>query len=239
MRPLGVTMAIRDFKVCKYWLDTLNIDRLMVENYVHEEAHRIAKEFFLKHAEYTHFIFLTEDIIVTQPYLDLIIKDAVENPDAVVCGYSNVRFDRDEANISFRDLSKVNVMFREQYMHPKIEDVAKGVYGYPLIRVFFQGNTLACYPRHVVEKLSFKPYKYLSPAQSYQMFRLNMPHGIMFDLQMCIEMHKMNIPVLCDVRCFCPHMFEMPNWDLRNRKRRVILKRGNEERVIREDAPYS
>jgi len=199
---LGVCHKVRDFKPLQYWRDKIDqIDILYVENYDHEEAHRVSRQFFLDHDEYTHYLFICDDVLVLPSHIDLVIEDVKIIKNAVICGYSNIDFKDDKINISFKDLRKIYVMYREQYQHPSIYDVLANNFNYPFVQVFFHGNTLACYPRDIIEKLSFKPYKY----EYDDVFGKRIRRGKMFDLQMCIELANMGIPILCDLRLLCMH----------------------------------
>jgi len=241
LNPLGVTMGFRDFKPCRFWLSQINaIDRLEISNYEHGEAHLIAKEFFLSNPQYSHFLFLCEDNIITPSHLTLILEDAEKFKDAVVCGYSNVQWDKDEANISFRNMRNLAVFSREVYQHPRIEALVTGQYGFPFVKVWFQGNTLACYPRQVVEKLSFKPYRFMRPEDAFRLFKVKRQWGILQDFQMCKELDALGVPIVCDLRLFIPHFTQVPTtWNLKGKPRTVILYRkdGSKEK-IREDEPY-
>jgi hypothetical protein len=242
MNPLGVTMGFRDFKPCRYWLSQINtIDRLETSNYEHGEAHQIAKEFFLSNPQYSHFLFLSEDNIITPNHVKLVMEDIQQFPNAVVCGYSNIQWNVDGANISFHNLCNIVVVGREVYEHPKIEDVVIGKFGFPFIKVWFQGCTLAGIPKNVVEKLSFKPYRYMRPEDAFRLFKIKKQWGIMQDLQMSKELDALGVPVICDLRLFVPHFTQNPtSWDFRGKLRTVMLYRkdGTTEK-IREDEPYS
>jgi hypothetical protein len=242
MNPLGVTMGFRDFKPCRYWLSQINtIDRLEISNYEHGEAHLIAKEFFLSNPQYSHFLFLSEDNIITPNHVKLIMEDIEQFPNAVVCGYSNIQWGVSEANISFHNLRNIVVVGREVYEHPKIEDVVIGKFGFPFIKVWFQGCTLTGIPKNVVEKLSFKPYRYMRPEDAFRLFKIKKQWGIMQDLQMSKELDALGVPIICDLRLFVPHFTQNPtSWDFRGKLRTVMLYRkdGKTEK-IREDEPYS
>lgn len=214
-------MSVRDFILCSYWYNSVDsTDKLYIKNFRHDEAHNIAKKFFLEH-DYTHFLFLTEDIIVTPEHIRLIEEDIMLHDFPVLCGWSNVDHTSEYANISFYDMRKTNVSFRQQYRHPLIRDIVHGAYGTDFIQVKFQGNVLACYRRDVVEKLSFKPYKYVSHPQYAKCFG-QASHGIMFDLQMCNELLDMGIPITCDVRLFAPHFaFGLNVINLKGKKRYI------------------
>ena len=201
VKVLGVTMSCRDFLPSLYWINQIDfIDRLLIKNYWHEEGHSFVKDFFMKHDEYTHLLFLCEDSLKTPDMVKLIIKDAEENDFPVVAGYSNIDFSHEHANISFKDLRKIKVSDRRQYEHPKLKDVVLGKYGFPFIKVTFQGNTLALYRRDIVEQLSFKPYKRIFDRARRERFFADKPLGIMFDLQMCNEVLDLGYDIIVDVR---------------------------------------
>jgi hypothetical protein len=241
MNPLGVTMGFRDFKLCRYWLSQINaIDRLEINNYEHGEAHLIARDFFLSNPQYSHFLFLCEDNVVTPSHLKLILEDALQFKDAVVCGYSNVQWTKDEANISFRNMRNLVVGGREVYQHPHIESLITGQNGFPFVKVWFNGTTLMCIQRSVVEKLSFKPYRFMRPEDAFRLFKVKRQWGIMQDFQLCRELDVLGVPIICDLRLFLPHFTQAPtSWNFKGKPRTVILhhKDGKTEK-IREDAPY-
>jgi len=242
IEPLLVTMSVRNYLPFWWWFKELNIfDRLVIKNYTHEDAHRIAREFFLEHDEYTHFIFLSEDIIATLDHISTILYDTEKYPNAVIAGLSNIDFTHDDVNISFRNMYNIVVSGRETYRHPKIDDIVTGRYGWPLVRVWFQGNTLACYPRHIVEKLSFKPYRYHRESDTMRYFGYRGRHGIMFDFQMCRELHELGIPIYVDLRVLVLHMKTvLGSFKFAHKKRFVrLIKEGGEVITIREDPPYT
>ena len=239
--PLGVTMGIRDFKPAKYWIRKIDfIDRLEIWNFWHEEAHKMARDFFLEHDEYTHFLFLSEDVIQTPEMVKLLIQDVETYNFPVVMGLSNIDSTHEDVNISLRDLRRVVVSSRNTYKHPKLRQVVLGDLGFPFIKVKFCGNTLAMYRRDVVEKLSFKPYKRILDQVRRERFCADRPFGIMFDLQMCNELAKLRIPIVVDARCLVMHFaFGASVIDLRGKKRYVGFygKDGTYKRIL-EKEPY-
>ncbi len=206
MKVLAVTMSVRDYKPCEYWRNQIDfVDKIEYKNFWHMEAHSLSKKFFLEH-DYTHYLFLAEDIIVLPEHVKLILKDAEENSFKVVAGYCNIDYiDGGKANISFTDLRRFRVYSRSQYNHPSLYDVLTGKYGYPFFNATFQGNCLTLIERSVVEQLSFKPYMYKMDYESRNRFMCNMPFGIMFDLQMCNELLNLGVPITVDARLFTPH----------------------------------
>jgi len=229
MNPLGVHMKVRDFKIVDYWTEQVNkmIDILHIEYFDHGEAHAKSRDYFLKHEEYTHFVFLPDDIIVTPDMVELLLEDARQLGDnCVVCGYSNVDFSTPSVNISFRDLRKVLVMFREQYQHPSLYDVLSDKFSYPFVKVTFQGNTLTIIPRKIVEKLSFKPYK----TQIDNVLGKLMIRGSMYDLQMCNELLDLGVDIYCDLRLLIMHFGNTLRLiNAKGKTRKMYLKTKNGE----------
>jgi hypothetical protein len=224
MNPLGVHMKVRDFKIVDFWTEQVNkmMDVLYLEYFDHGEAHLKAREYFLKHEEYTHFVYLPDDVVITPSHVELLMEDIKQLGDnCVVCGYSNVDFSTPSVNISFRDLRKVTVMFREQYQHPSLYDILSDKFSYPFVKVTFQGNTLTIIPRKIVEKLSFKPYK----TEVDTVLGKMMIRGSMYDLQMCNELLDLRVDIYCDLRLLIMHFGNTLRLiNVRGKKRKMYLK---------------
>jgi hypothetical protein len=195
-------MSVRNLHPFDYWLSKLtDIDRLLIKNYEHCEAHMLARKFFLDHPEYTHFLFIAEDIILTKDMLQLLIQDLEENDFPVLCGYCNWDWRHDWVNITLKDLRKVQVSYAEQYDFVNVYNMVGGKMEYPFQKVFFQGLAVTFIKRNIMEQITFKPYKFISDKLLGKFEK----RGIMHDLQMAIEYANLSIPVVCDTRCFCVH----------------------------------
>jgi hypothetical protein len=229
MNPLGVHMKIRDFPVIDYWTSLLNnmIDILHIEYMPHDEGHKRARDFFLQHNEYTHFVFLPDDVVITPSHLALLLEDAkLFDENTVVCGYCNVGFKNSLSNVNQKDMRNLSPMFYEQYEFLDILDIIQGKYGFPFFDVFFQGNALSLIPRKVVERLSLKPYKYLMDS----LFGKSILRGIMHDLQMSNELKSLGIRVVCDARLIIMHFGATVHLvNIKNKRPRIYLKRRSGE----------
>ncbi len=242
INPLAVTMGIRDFKPCQYWIrETRFIDRLEIRNYMHDEAHQIARDYFLANPQYSHFLFLCEDMFFTPDHIRLLIKDVEEGDYPVISGWSNVDWTHQEGNISFRDMKNLVVRGREVYQHPKITDLVLGKHGFPIVKVWFMGTTLAMIKREVVEKLSFGAYTNIDEGHTQKMFGVRRRFGIMQDFQLCLECARLGIPIYVDLRVFCAHMVQpIGTFTAKGKPRTVTLySKSGTTRKIREDEPYS
>jgi hypothetical protein len=193
-------MSVRKLHPFTYWHEQLNglCDKLLIKGYLHEEAHKIARDFFLEHKEYTHLIICAEDVLVTPCHLKLLLQDIEEHPEfPVIAGYSNFDFTHNWLNITDLDLRRTYVMFAEQYRFIPPLSVMSGKYP-TFMRVFFQGLALAAIRRDVVEKIPFRPYKRVSDRLGYN-------RGVMFDLAFAIDCANANIPQYVDTRLWLIH----------------------------------
>ena len=223
INPLMVVMSPRDFKITWYWLDKIDfLDKLIIKYYLHHIAHEIARDFFLKHREYTHFLIVTDDVIVTPSHVIQLIKDYLQYKYPIISCYCNWEWSNDWCNITDKDMRKTLVFSPYQYNFYRIKEmlglVDQGKIEFPLKRVFFVGLPCTLIERWVVEKIGFRPYKYIFDSSLGVQAR----RGIMFDLQFCIDCANNNIPIYVDLRCLLVHM---------GNTRRYINLKGKKPRV--------
>ena len=241
VNPLIVTLSARDYNTCEYWHEQIDFcDRLLIKNYWMMEGHPIGRKYFLEHPEYTHYIVLAEDLICPPDMVKLLIDDIYEHDFPVVAGLLNVDFTSVSASISFRDMRKIVVRSRHVYQHPSFKDLLLGKHGFPFVNVTFQGDALASYRRDIVKRLTFKPYNYISDKVRKIYFACNKPFGHMFDLQKCIELLDMGVPIVVDLRIMLMHFaFGASVFNFAHLPRTATLIRADGTReVIKEDEPY-
>jgi len=205
IKPLVSVMSVRDFPIAWYWIHRScrenRVDLLIVKYFLHHEAHKRVKEFFLSHEEYTHLINVTDDVIMTPSHLKLLIEDIKQFPDSVIGGYVfPISKTYPKTNLALEE-PRGYVVFADQYRFLDIEDVITRPLTPPIIRAFFNGNTLIAIPREVVKKLSFEPYKWIYDSA----LGVRAKRGIMFDLQMSKELKKLGIPLMVDLRLLLIH----------------------------------
>ena len=202
MNPLMVVMSVRDFKIVWRWIDKIDfLDKLVIKYFTHDKAHEIAKEFFMRHREYSHMLVYAEDILATPCHVKMLIKDAESRDFDVISGYSNFDLKRKWLAFSLKNLSKTKIISANQYGFPTIDYILTDKFNDVYLRVFFVGLPLTLIKRSVLEKVSFRPYKYII---DYALGK-KLKRGIMFDLQFAIECYKLGIPIYIDKRVFVIH----------------------------------
>jgi len=190
----------------KYWLEQINfIDRIKIQSYQHEEAHNIARTFFLKHTEYTHWLFLNDDVLIQPDIIKLLIRDDEENDFQIISGYCNWDFHRGWINATTKNLSNIRINVAEQYGFINIKDIFAGKYNFPFLKVYFEGLCGTLIRRDIIEKIPFKAYMHVNMTFWNGVFKDNKPKGMMFDLRFSNDCHKEGIPFIIDLRCFFMH----------------------------------
>jgi len=231
VNPLMVIMSPRDFPISWYWINRIKfLDKLIIKYYPHHEAHQIARDFILKHKEYTHMLICTDDIVATPCHVRLLIEDYVQYKHPVISCYTNWEWINDWVNITDRDMRGINVIMPQQYRFYRLKEllglILNGKVEYPLKRVFFVGLPLTLIHRDVLEKVPMRPYRYITDrALGKYMHR-----GIMHDLQFAIDCANNNIPIYVDLRCLTVHFGDTRRYiNLANKKPYIKLVKAGEE----------
>jgi len=214
MNTLAITCSARNIPICEYWRNRNNkYDHLIVKHYPLSEALNLARNFFLKHSEYTHLLIWAEDVIANTEHAKLLEEDYETYKYKVISGYSTISFTDEHINITQKDLSKEYIYTREQYNLFRMSQVIYQTIEYPIIKVFFQGHSLSLIERSVVEKIPFRHYKIVNDM------------GVMQDLQFAIDLHKNNIPQYVDLRVYVPHLGDTTRLlNLNPKERKIIFK---------------
>jgi len=234
-------MSVRDFPIAWYWLRRAcrvnNVDLLIVKYYPHHVAHQKARRFFLKHREYTHFIIVNEDCIITDAHLKLLLEDIEKYGYDVIGGYVfpySLRYPT--TNLTDRNLSRMRIVLANQYGFFPLEKVITMDMDKPLKRMYFNGLTLTAVSRRIIEKIEFKPYKYIHDNVLGKLIR----RGIMFDVQFSNTLHELGIPFYVDLRLIVIHFGNTRRFiNLRGKKPYVkLVKPDGREITVEEGRPY-
>ena len=237
INPLAVVMSVRDFPIAWYWIRKAckenNVDLLIVKNYPHHIAHQKSREFFLKHEEYTHMIIVNEDTIVTPSHLKLLLEDIKKYDYPVIGGYCfPVSKAYPKVNLTKKNMRKIWVVFANQYNFFDLENVITWNLDNPLEEFYFNGLTLTAIRRDIVEKIEFKPYKYVTDNS----LGLWLRRGIMFDLRFSNELYDRGIKLMVDKRLLIMHFGNTRNLiNLRGKKPYVKLIKANGEEILIEE----
>jgi len=230
MNVLGVTMGCRDFKITRFWREQITmIDRLEISNYLFEEAHKIARNYFLSHPEYSHLLVIAEDVVVTPDHVRLILDDYEKTHYPVIAGVINIAFHSTLLAIGRRDLRGVNVMHTKDYHMYDLLEVLTDKTDYPFQKVFFNGKALMLVRRDVMEKVSFGPYTYwVSHHMRRKLGSMAPKKGTMFDLKFALECAQLEVPVYADLRLLMFHTGDTDETiEFRGKWRTVTLHRAD------------
>lgn len=242
LNVLGVTMGCRDFRITRYWRDQINqIDRLEIKNYLFEDAHQIARNYFLSHPEYSHLLVIAEDVVVTPDHVALILEDYEKTHYPVIGGVINIAFKNALLAFNKRDMRGVRVRRTLDYQMGTLIDVLSDRFDYPFQKVFFQGKALMLVTREVMEKVSFGPYTYwVHPRMRRKLGTYAPKKGTMFDLKFALECADLDIPVFVDLRLLMFHTGDTDlTIDFKGKWRTVTLHRADRTKLeVCREPPY-
>jgi hypothetical protein len=216
-------MSVREFKPVWYWISKIDfIDKLIIRGYKHNEAHQISRKFFLER-NYTHLLIACEDVMYTPDHIKLLLCDAYKNNFKIISCTSNWDFINDWLNITFKDMRGVNVYTAYAYNFIKLKELLKyqtfeNKY-FPYVKVKFVGLPLTLIDREVVEKVEFKPYKYV---QDWVLGRF-VRRGIMHDLQFSIDVLNKGYDIIVDTRCLLLHFGKTTEFISKRRREQKIV----------------
>ena len=154
MNPLLCIFHCREIPEFTEATDKLKIDKLWMNFYPQGEAYTKAREWFLEHKEYTHFVILPDDLIANQKALDILSDDATRY--YFISGWcNNTAGDTDNVYTDFSfTLPPIQTGQFEPYNFTKIVEVEN--YKVNIIPVLHQGTALTFLPREIVEQIPFR-----------------------------------------------------------------------------------
>jgi len=161
LKPLLFLPSPRDIPEVKESVDKLKIDKLWIKYHHQEEAYVIARDWFLRHYEYTHLVIHPDDLLAQNWQLEHLLLSAAT--DAVMSGWcvNTILPNWEELNQS--SISKT-LPYPEPikatygtYNFMKVKNIERLLgKGTAIIKVKFSGFALCCIPRIVVEKVPFR-----------------------------------------------------------------------------------
>lgn len=202
INPLMVVMGVRWFKPSVFWISQVDfLDKLLIKNYPHHEAHQIALKFLKEHPEYDYILIYAEDTIFTPDMVRLLISDVEKWDLKVVSGYTNWSFVRNWLNFTKKDLTYTAIVFAENYRFETVDKILDPNYDFPLTKVWFVGLPLTLIHRDVFIGWGAKPDRWVTD----RLLGKPMKRGIMFDLSFAKYCARNKIDIWVDLRVFGVH----------------------------------
>jgi hypothetical protein len=164
VKVLLVILKFRELPQFREAVKDLKIDKLWIKWYgqiTKPDAYSVARDEFLKRTEYTHFLLLTDDVIVQQKDIDQLIEDAKRAPNwRVISGWFNndLSDHRDDSNISLSlPHDPPSDGSYEAYEFKTIQWIEENLrFGKECIPVWHQGTALTLFTRDVIEDVPFR-----------------------------------------------------------------------------------
>ncbi len=157
-RPLIVVFRPRNITMFEQAIKEIEGDKLNINYFPQHIAYPLARIEFLKREEYTHFVLLTDDLIVTPKDYET-LKDECENYD-VISGWGNNWLYgpwAEYSSVSFTmPPNPPSGGTIEDYNFATIKDLEAIFVNDPILEVPHQGTMLTFLKREVVEKIPFR-----------------------------------------------------------------------------------
>ena len=154
MKPLLVIFQFRNIPQFLESVKDLTIDKLWIKFYPQREAYDIGRRWFLEHKEYSHFLLLTDDVIVLQEDIDQLIEDATNGFEVVSAWFNqNLTDHAGDTNFSFQ--LPPDPPFKGQYKDYQFEKIDT-VDTDKIIKVLHQGTALTMISRRIIEDVPFR-----------------------------------------------------------------------------------
>jgi len=201
MKPLMVIFRPRNIPRFEEAISKIKVDKLNINYYPQHIAYPLARIEFLKRKEYTHFVLMTDDLIITPRDYELLKKDA-EKYD-VVSGWANnwlKGYWADYSSVSFKlppDPPGLGTI--EDYDFSRIitlQILREANPNHPVIPVLHQGTMATFLKREIIERIPFRH-----------------DCGCCVDALLSTDLHKAGIKQYVDLRVRMLHLktSDVPN----------------------------
>ena len=210
-KALWAIFAHKHSQIFWQWADRVNfVDKLIIKNHMHHEAHQIGMKYFFDHPEYDYYIISTDDALGTPFHIWLLLEDAEKHKFPVVSGWCSIDPEKNGlASLAVKpchpDVAKNKKVLPHGYHFIPIKDVLTGKHGYPFIDAWFNANALNLVTRETLKKVPYRPFKRQRDRLCITPQTKKEGRGVMFDLQFALDCASKKIPIKVDTRIFLLH----------------------------------
>ncbi len=210
-KALWAISSHKGSKLFWQWADRVSfVDKLIIKNHMHHEAHQIGMKYFFSHPEYDYYIISTDDALGTPYHIRLLLEDEEKHKFPVVSGWCSIDPQKNGlASLTVKPINpavlKTKKLKPSNYQFIPVKDVLMGKHGYPFIKAWFNGNTLNLVRRETLKKVPYHPFTLQHDRLCIPPTTRKQGRGVMFDLQFAIDCAKAKIPIMVDTRIFLLH----------------------------------
>ncbi|GAH86570.1 unnamed protein product, partial [marine sediment metagenome] len=190
------------------------VDKLIVKNYQWDTAVNIARYFFFKQ-DYDYYIYSTDDVIGYPDHLKMLIQDTEEHGFPIISGWCNsiaylaaLSINPIDEEILKNSLEKpFPGLTYENYNFLSVKDVATGAYGFPFVKVWFNGGPLMLFTRDALRELPWRGWRNCRDKYCITPDAKKRGRPVMADITFAIDCVEKGIPLMTDLRVFLYHIF--------------------------------
>lgn len=217
------------------WANRVNfVDKLIIKNHMHHEAHQVGMKYFFSHKEYDYYIISTDDALGTPCHLRLLLEDEEKYKFPVVSGWCSIDPQQNGlAAVAIKpchpNVIKNRRVLPYGYHFISIKNILVGKYGYPFIKVWFNANTLNLVRRDTLKKVPYHSFKLQRDRLCITPRTKRRGRGVMFDLQFAIDCSRNKVPIRIDTRIFLLHARTKHRSQVGRKERRVELVKASRD----------
>ena len=234
-KALWAIFAHKHSKMFWQWADRVDfVDKLIIKNHMHHEAHQAGMKYFFEHPEYDYYIISTDDALGTPYHIRLLLEDEEKHKFPVISGWCSVDPQKNGmAALTVKpchpNVAKTRRVMPYGYHLVPIKNVLMGKYGYPFIEAWFNANALNLVRRETLKKVPYRPFKLQRDKLCITPQTKKQGRGVMFDLQFALDCAQAKIPIMVDMRIFLLHARTKQRSMVGRAKREVKFIKAKEE----------
>lgn len=209
-KALWTIFSHKHFPLFWQWANRVDfVDKLIIKNHMHHEAHRKGMKFFLSH-DYEYYIISGDDALGTPFHIQQLLEDEKEHGFPVVSGWCSIDPQKNGLAALTVEPCHPNVIKTRKvlpygYKFIPVRDVLIGKHGYPFIKAWFNAVALNLVRRETLRKVPYRPFKVQRDRLCITPETRQKGRGVMFDLQFAIDCAAQKVPIRVDTRVFLLH----------------------------------
>ena len=185
-------------------LDKINCDKMYLNYFPYPQNYVLSRDYFLEHKEYTHYVALPNDLVLTKEVFEKMCKTLEEFYYPVLSGCCNVDFKGKWAGMVNVCLKLPKLAYSERIYRWLAESQRKELIsrGVRIMMFDFAGFPAMFIRRDVLEKIPFAKVPYETTERPIW----ESDGGFGGDLAFCTSLKYHGIPNRVDLTCIMEHL---------------------------------
>lgn len=203
VNPLIVYWRPKDLPEVLDNLDKIDCDKMYCNYMKYPTNYNESRKHFLDHPEYTHYVALPNDLVVTKEIFEKMCNTLENNDYPVLSGCCNVDMEgnKDKVNVCLKlpDLGYDSRIYRWLAESQRLDAISRG---HHIIELGFAGFPCMFIRRDILEKIPFATVPFETDLRPMWETR----GGFGGDIAFCTSLKHYGIPNRVDLTCMMKHL---------------------------------